>query len=554
MTDFKGYATGDVKIFGATNTLRLEGTPYLSDVSFSNGFLGATFSFSDSIYLTTSPTLAQGGTPTASTQNTGRILLDNISISDATGKTARLTADVSHRYLSDIRYRVDLDIPTYTNSGFLIYNHPFKPDAASFWGQLYVSGACRLSGDLSHHNINVSARTAGQSRFFISPSENTISENNYNFLTFRDNTPRPIEPIGVGLPFMSSDIKNTTSSSTASDDFIVADLMLHLTPGCRIDLLMDPLADDRLRCQGEGDINIKYDSRTQLTILGSYDMNQGKYTITMPGDMMTKDFNIENGSSVTFSGNPENANLNINAAYSIPSVNLTDLDESFATLSSMSRTTVPVDCKLLVTGELSAPQIAFDVEVQRVSADVQAMVRNIIGTSDMMSRQVFYLLLFNRFYTPEYASTTNSHNGTEIASFASASLTSQLNNLLGQMSEYVSIGTHFRSDKGDFSDMEMDLALSTRLLGNRLILGGNFGYRDRAHSIGLANTSNFIGDFDIEYLINPSGTFRFKAYSHYNERDYSINNALTTQGAGFVIRREYDSFKDLFRWLKKKKE
>ena len=266
---------------------------------------------------------------------------------------------------------------------------------------------------------------------------------------------------------------------------------------------------------------------------------------------MNKEFKIQNGSRVTFPGNFSNADLNINAIYSIPSVNLRDLDESFATMASMNRTTLPVDCKLNVTGQLSAPQIGFDIEVKNTSDDVQALVHNLIGTQEMLNREVLYLLLFNRFYTPEYASASQNNTGSQLSSFASSSLTSQLNNLLGHVSDNFTLGTNFRSDKGDFTDMEMDLSLTTRLWGDRLILNGNLGYRDPANRVGLHNNTNsFIGDFDVEFLINTSGTLRAKAYSHYNERDYSINNALTTQGIGFIARKDFKTIKELLFWKK----
>ena len=271
----------------------------------------------------------------------------------------------------------------------------------------------------------------------------------------------------------------------------------------------------------------------------------------MRGDLMNKEFKIQNGSRVTFPGNFSNAELNINAVYGIPSVNLRDLDESFATMASMNRTTLPVDCKLAVTGQLSSPQIEFDIEVKNTSDDVQALVHNLIGTQEMLNREVLYLLLFNRFYTPEYATASQNNAGSQLSSFASSSLTSQLNNLLGHVSDNFTLGTNFRSDKGDFSDMEMDLSLSTRLWGDRLILNGNLGYRDPANRVGLHNNTNsFIGDFDVEFLINTSGSLRAKAYSHYNERDYSINNALTTQGIGFIVRKDFKTIKELLFWKK----
>ena len=53
-----------------------------------------------------------------------------------------------------------------------------------------------------------------------------------------------------------------------------------------------------------------------------------------------------------------------------------------------------------------------------------------------------------------------------------------------------------RSNAGDFSDVEFDVALSSTLLNNRLLLNGNFGYRDK-----MLNNNQFVGDFDIDKFI-----------------------------------------------------
>ena len=119
--------------------------------------------------------------------------------------------------------------------------------------------------------------------------------------------------------------------------------------------------------------------------------------------------------------------------------------------------------------------------------------------------------------------------------------------MLGQISDNWQISPNFKSDKGDFSDVEVNLALSSQLLNNRLLLNGNFGYRDK---MVTANNSNFIGDFDIEYLLNKTGSVRLKAYNHFNDQNYYVKNALTTQGAGVVFKFDFDN---PFGELKKKK-
>ena len=107
--------------------------------------------------------------------------------------------------------------------------------------------------------------------------------------------------------------------------------------------------------------------------------------------------------------------------------------------------------------------------------------------------------------------------------------------MLGKLSDKFSIAPNLRSDRGDFSDVEFDLALSSRLLNNRLLLNGNFGYRDKS-----LNTNQFIGDFDIEYLLTPRGTWRLRAYNRYNDQNYYVRTAQTTQGVGIMFRRDFD--------------
>ena len=171
------------------------------------------------------------------------------------------------------------------------------------------------------------------------------------------------------------------------------------------------------------------------------------------------------------------------------------------------------------------------------------MSRSIISTDEMMNQQIVYLLALNRFYTPDYTNTTRT--GNELTSVASSTLSSGLSSVLGKLSEKWSISPAFRSARGDFSDMEVDLALSSQLLNNRLLFNGNFGYRDNTYN--TRSGSNFIGDFDIEYLLNSQGTLRLKAYNHFNDQNYYVRNALTTQGVGIVWKHDFDKPFDLLR-------
>ena len=275
-------------------------------------------------------------------------------------------------------------------------------------------------------------------------------------------------------------------------------------------------------------------------MFGTYELDEGSYNFTLQ-DIIIKNFSIRKGSLIKFDGDPMDANLDIVATYRV-NTNLTDLDESFATDKELTRTGVPVDALLLVKGPMTQPDISFDIELPSLTSDVERKVKSIISTNDMMNRQIIYLLALNRFYTPEYTG-GQSAAGAEWSSMASSTISSQLSNILSQMTDKLSVAPSFRSDKGDFTDMEFDLALSSRLLNNRLLINGNFGYRDRSTS-----NTQFVGDFDIEYLLSKSGNLRLKAYNHFNDQNYYLRSALTTQEVGVVFRRDFDR---IFRRKKK---
>lgn len=186
------------------------------------------------------------------------------------------------------------------------------------------------------------------------------------------------------------------------------------------------------------------------------------------------------------------------------------------------------------------PDIDFDLEFPTLTADTYRKVRSIVSTKEMMNRQIIYLLALNRFYTPDYMASTT--KGNELFAVASSTISSQLSSILGKLSDNWSIAPNLRSDRGDFSDIEVDVALSSRLLNNRLLLNGNFGYRDKS-----LNTNQFIGDFDVEYLLNKRGSWRLKAYNRYNDQNFYVRTAQTTQGVGIMFKRDFD---ELFNFLK----
>lgn len=525
-SDISGKGSGNAHIYGTFSDIDMEGDIYVKDLRLKLDFTNTYFTASDSIKITP-----------------GKINLNDITLCDPYGHTARLNGTVTHEFFRNPTF----DFAITDARGVLVYDETPKQNS-DWYGKIFVNGGATVKGEPGVVRIDVEATTTEGSTFSFVLSELEIADE-YTFLTFRDkDAPMAEETTEIderlGAVERLKALLNKTADEETSDYII--ELRINITPEAEIILVMDPVGGDRIRSNGKGNMRMVYTSAdNDLRMFGTYTLDRGTYNFTLQ-DIIIKDFIINSGSQIAFTGDPLTARLNIEAIYAL-NANLSDLDESFLQDKELNRTNVPVHAVLKVTGDIQQPEIKFDLAFPTLTSDTYRKVRSIVSTEEMMNRQIIYLLALNRFYTPDYMASTT--KGSELFSVASSTISSQLSNILGHLSDNWSVSPNFRSDRGDFSDMEVDVALSSRLLNNRLLLNGNLGYRDN-----LMNSNQFIGDFQIEYLLNRTGSIRLKAYNFYNDQNYYLRTADTTQGVGVMFKKDFDNIFSFLRRKKNKKE
>lgn len=522
-SDISGLGSGTARVYGTFADIDLEGDIYVKDMRLKLNFTNTYYSTSDSIKITP-----------------GKITLKDVTLNDAYGNTAKLDGTVYHTYFRNPSF----DFRIRDVKEMLVYDEPATVNA-DWYGKIFVNGGATIKGEPGVVNIDVEATTTAGSTFTFVLSELEIADE-YTFLTFRDKDAPKVEEVKLDERMGAVERLRALLKQKVDDqlsDYII-ELRVNITPEAEVILVMDPVAGDRIRSHGQGNMRMVYTSAdNDLRMFGDYTLDRGTYNFTLQ-DIIIKDFIINSGSQIAFTGDPLMAQLNIEAIYPL-NANLCDLDESFSQDKELNRTNVPVHAVLKVRGNIQQPDISFDLAFPTLTSDTYRKVRSIVSTEEMMNQQIIYLLALNRFYTPEYMATTN--KGNELFSVASSTISSQLSNILGHLSDKVSVSPNFRSDQGSFSDMEVDVALSSRLLNNRLLLNGNFGYRDN-----MMNSNQFIGDFQIEYLLNRTGTIRLKAYNVYNDQNYYLRTADTTQGVGVMFKKDFDSLFSFLRPLKAK--
>ena len=515
-SEISGEASGLCELYGTFKLLNIKGRMFAEDFKMKVDYTNTYYTVSDSVIL-----------------DPGLITIREALVRDAFGNTAKVQGTVRHDYFKNARF--DFAITDVDNMLCYDTNEKISP---LWYGRVFANGSAFIKGEPGFVNLDINMSSAPNSSFtFVLSDQEEAGE--YSFITFTDKRKEEMQrQEEARIPAFLK--KHNEEKSDGKPSQLNLNLQIDANPNVAMTLMIGADGSDRIRATGNGNLRIEYSNTDEMRIFGNYTVEQGRYNFTLQ-DIILREFSIREGATVAFHGDPLNASIDLQAAYSL-NANLEDLDQSSADDRAMHRTLVPVNALLNLSGSISQPEISFDLEFPTLSQDVYRKVRSIVSTDDMMNQQIIYLLALSRFYTPEYMGNTGRNN--ELASVASSTISNQLSNMLGQLSDKLSIAPNFHTDKGDFSDMEVQLALSSRLLNNRLLLNGNFGYSDNA-----LNNNNFIGDFDIEYLLTKNGNFRLKAYNRYNDQNYYTRNSLTTQGVGIVFKHDFDK---LFRRRHKK--
>ena len=333
---------------------------------------------------------------------------------------------------------------------------------------------------------------------------------------------------------------------TCTDIYIIS--LINTTPQPTVRSLMDANTKYYITLNGEGAIRATFHNKGPFNMFGTYTVYHGTYGITIQ-NIIKKNFTFNRGGTIVFGGDPYNAALNLQAVYTVNGVSLSDLNIG----NSFTNNTIRVNCLMNIGGQPNAPQVDFDLEMPTVNADEQQMVRSIINGQQEMNQQVVYLLGIGRFYNQgaNNSATGQQTDQTSLAmqSFLSGTLSTQINTLLNQIikNDNWNFGANISTGNEGWHNAEYEGIINGRMLNNRLLFNGQFGYRDNA----TRATPSFIGDFDLQYLLYPNGNLALKVYTQTNDR-YFTKSSLNTQGIGIIMKKDFNGLRDLFTSTRRK--
>ena len=460
------------------------------------------------------------------------IELKNAVIRDAYGNAGYVNGFIHHKHLTRLSY--DLEVAA---DNLLAYDfRDFGND--TFYGTVFADGTVGIHGRSGYLRMDIDVTPRHGSTFVYNASTND-QISNQEFIKWNDVTSL--------IPNSSSLIPNSSSliPNSSSDMFI--NFNINCTPEATIRLLMDSRTNDYITMQGNGMLRATYYNKGAFNLFGTYTLAHGTYGITIQ-NIIKKNFTFREGGTFVFGGNPYDATLNLQAIHTVNGVSLADLNVG----NSFTNNTIKVNCLMNIGGIARNPQVSFDLDMPTVSSDEKQMIRSVLNSEDELNQQVVYLLGIGRFYptgTNNSASREQSETSLAMQSLLSGTISSQISSVLNAVIKNDNWNFAANISTGDegWNNAEYEGTVNGRLLNNRLLINGQFGYRD---NVNTANT-NFIGDFDIRYLLMPNGNLALKVYNQTNDR-YFTKSSLNTQGVGIIMKKDFRSIIDLFGKKKKK--
>lgn len=502
----QGRAFGLIHVFGRKMDTWVTAKALARDASLVIPYTGVKYYLSDSVIM-----------------DTTYISFPHVVIRDEEGHEGLITGRLEHDRFKNFSFHISGRIDD-------LMAIDLAPDPETmYYGKAYADGRIDISGNDDEVNIDISALTRRNTDFYLSiATASSASEN--GFIHFVTPQPDPLYALTRRQQRKMHRKKQDIEKRAAKLSLSMA---IEATPDARLHLLLSDHSTDGIVCRGEGNLRLSFAGDEDVRLIGTYSLVSGTFSYSL-GNIVHRDFAIVEGSSVVWNGVAEDPILNITAKYRT-TASLKDLfgDEA-STITS--RSSVPVNCILSMTGKFSDPVLRFGIELPQSDESVAAQVRAAINTEEMLMRQVIYLLVFNRFYTPEYLNTTAAGTGLNATySLLSSTVTGQINAWLSRLTDIFTMGFNFRTDgEGATASQEYEAQFQLTPV-DRLTINGNIGYRYN----DITSRSPVFGDVDIEYGLIPSGKLRAKAFTHTVDK-YSLREANTVQGVGLIFRHDYN--------------
>jgi translocation and assembly module TamB len=512
-----GNLTGKVKITGSTDSPKLDGAVNFDDVAFNVTQLGSRYALKNQSLKF----------------NQQNINFNNFTIADSLDQQMKINGNVNIASLPDVGYNLTIGAKNFT-----VLNSTQKQNEL-FYGKASIDANLTVKGKGSKSIVDGDVKLDSGSDITVVLADNATEAG--------DAQKGVIEFVDM------SDSTQVAKADSIEAQQIIVDFASQISLDIEVDdksdfkVVIDELNGDNIKLKGNAKLNTGIAPNGQLYLIGAYDVTQGSYDLTL--QILKRQFQIQKGSSLIWTGDPMKADLNITAVYEVM-VDPGSIDNNYK-----GDRKIPIQVQIIITGNLATPNITFNVEP---GAEVsQNVVRDIEGQTfwnDMknnpseMNKQAFALLITNKFITDQTSTGFNIGSSAEAIARQSVSqlLSDQLNNLASDLVKGVSLDLDLNSttDQQAGARTDLNVGLSKAFLGDRLKIsvGKNFELESKSQA---PSSTEVFDNIALDYTLSKDGRYLVRGYRK-NQYQSILEGFIIETGVSFIVTADYDLFREIF--------
>ena len=420
-----------------------------------------------------------------------------------------------------------------------------KEDNEMFYGTATFDADATLTGDLNIPILDMNITIGSNTDFTYVMVEEELAMQERDGIVIFTNREDPDD-------ILTGNEEEESAMLTGYD----INARININEEAAFSIIIDEQTGDNFRVKGEGELDFNISPNGRMTLAGRYTMNDGHYEMSLY-NLVKRRFDIAEGSRISWAGDPFDASLDVSAIYRVEASPSSLMATTQGAGNNQFRRELPFLVYLNVDGELMQPKLSFGLQMPEEErgaggGQVYGRLQQLNSQEAELNKQVFSLLVLNRFYPTSGSAGDGGGNLSIARDNLNQALSDQLNmfsdKLLGDTGVELNFGVDSYTDyQGNTATerTQVDIEAQKRLLDDRLIVSVGSEVDVQGSNRPGEEASPVIGNVSIEYLLTETGRFRLKGFRR-NEFENVIDGQLIVSGIAFIFTREFNEFQELW--------
>ncbi|MBZ9779067.1 translocation/assembly module TamB [Psychroflexus sp. CAK8W] len=522
-----GYLKGNFEINGPLDDLGYKGDLTFNDVQFNLKLLNTLYNLKDERIEFSKD----------------KISLNEFSVVDDDGNQLSVNGSISTQELTNPKFNLAFDAKDFQLLNTTAENNDL------YFGKLVFDASAKLKGDLDFPKVNLdlSIKNATNLTYIIPESQASIKE--------RD---------GV-VVFVNKQNPDDILTQKDEEDFEAIltgiDLNSNITiqDKSRVKVILNKRTNDNVSIQGGGDFKFSISRTGKMNLAGKYEVSNGSVELNLY-NIVKRKFDIAPTSSVTWSGDPYNAELDLRAIYKVETSASSLMASQTAGENSITQNRykqqLPFLVYLGVEGQLMSPELNFQLDMPEdrqgaINGSVNSKISQVNQQDDQLNKQVFSLLVLNRFYPESGSDGSQGGPATMARDNINQALSDQLNTFSDKLTGNTGISLNFDVNsytdyQGDTSQnrTDVDVTAQKKLMDDRLVVeaGSSMNVQGEQRA---GESQALVGNVSVEYLLTEDGRWKLRGFRK-SEYENVIDGQVFVSGIALIFTREFNKFKVLW--------